>query len=149
MYNMWPFMTFVSKYLQKCTSFYLLLLRNISKHCAHSKNTTSFNVSSIIKICVIMCTLSLVHVACLLWFTWTMPMSAFVSSPSQSVFLTDTFFSTNPHYFFVALCLMKQSSGAVWKSRWSSWAFRPNEPYGFRGCKAMLNHAHALVSACP
>ena len=48
MYNMQPFMTFVSKYLQKCTSFYLLLLRNISKHCAHSKNTTSFNVSSIL-----------------------------------------------------------------------------------------------------
>ena len=46
MYNMQPFMTFVSKYLQKCTSFYLLLLRNISQHCAHSENTTSFNVSS-------------------------------------------------------------------------------------------------------
>ena len=43
---MQPFMTFVSKYLQKCTSFYLLLLRNLSWHCAHSKNTTSFNVSS-------------------------------------------------------------------------------------------------------
>ena len=28
--------------------------------------------------------------------------------------------------------------------------FRPNEPYGFRGRKAILNHAHALVStACP
>ena len=35
------------------------------------------------------------------------------------------------------------------KSRWPSWAFRPNEPYGFRGRKAILNHAHALVSACP
>ena len=46
MYNMQPFMTFVSKYLQKCASFYLLLLRNISQHCAQSKNTTSFNVSS-------------------------------------------------------------------------------------------------------
>ena len=48
--NIWcttqPFMTFVSKYLQKCASFYLLLLRNISEHCADSKNTTSFNVSS-------------------------------------------------------------------------------------------------------
>ena len=43
---MLPFMTFVSKYLQKCTNFYLLLLRNLSQHCAHSKNTTSFNVSS-------------------------------------------------------------------------------------------------------
>ena len=30
-----------------------------------------------------------------------------------------------------------------------SWAFRPNEPYGFRGRKAILNHASALVSACP
>ena len=26
---------------------------------------------------------------------------------------------------------------------------RPNEPYGFRGRKAILNRAHALVSACP
>ena len=34
-----------------------------------------------------------------------------------------------------------KSSGAVWKSRWPSWAFRPNEPYGFCGRKATLNHA--------
>ena len=40
-----------------------------------------------------------------------------------------------------------QSSGAVWKSRWLSWAFRPNKPYGFHGRKAILNHAHTLVSA--
>ena len=39
----------------------------------------------------------------------------------------------------------KQSSGAVWKLTWPSWSFRPNEPYGFRGRKAILNHAHALV----
>ena len=26
---------------------------------------------------------------------------------------------------------------------------RPNEPSGFRGRKAILNHASALVSACP
>ena len=37
------------------------------------------------------------------------------------------------------------SSGAVWESRWPSWAVRPNEPHGFRGRKAILNHAHALV----
>ena len=30
-----------------------------------------------------------------------------------------------------------------------SWAFRPNEPYGFCRRKATLNHAHALVSVCP
>jgi len=41
------------------------------------------------------------------------------------------------------------SSGAVWESRWPSWAVRPNEPSGFRGRKAILNHANALVSACP
>ena len=35
------------------------------------------------------------------------------------------------------------------KSRWPSWAVRPNEPSGFRGRKAILNHASALVSACP
>ena len=42
-----------------------------------------------------------------------------------------------------------QSSGAVWKSRWPSWAFRPNEPYGFCGRKAILNRASALVTICP
>ena len=41
------------------------------------------------------------------------------------------------------------SSGAVLESRWPSWAVRPNEPSGFRGRKAILNHASALVSACP
>ena len=42
------------------------------------------------------------------------------------------------------------SSGAVLESRWPSWAVRPNEPSGFRGCKAiqLLNHASVLVSAC-
>ena len=40
------------------------------------------------------------------------------------------------------------SSGAVWESRWPSSAVRPNEPSGFRGRKAILNHASALVSAC-
>ena len=40
------------------------------------------------------------------------------------------------------------SSGAVWESRWPSWAVRPNEPSGFGGRKAILNHASALVSAC-
>ena len=73
--------------------------------------------------------------------------------------------------------LLAHSSGAVWESRWpswaahsehrfpapaswrkyvvnhclefASWAVRPNEPSGFRGRKAILNHALALVSACP
>ena len=45
--------------------------------------------------------------------------------------------------------LIVHSSGAVWESRWPSWAVRPNEPSGFRGRKAVLNHASALVSACP
>ena len=29
------------------------------------------------------------------------------------------------------------------------WAPRPNEPYGFCGRKATLNHTHALVTVCP
>ena len=41
------------------------------------------------------------------------------------------------------------SSEAVWESRWPSWAVRPNEPSVFRGRKAILNDASALVSACP
>ena len=31
----------------------------------------------------------------------------------------------------------------------SVWAVRPNEPSGFHGCKTILNHSSALVSACP
>ena len=46
-------------------------------------------------------------------------------------------------------CRITHSSGAVWESRWPSWAVRPNEPSGSRGRKAILNHASALVSACP
>ena len=46
-------------------------------------------------------------------------------------------------------CVIVKSSGAVRQSRWPSWAVRPNEPHGFRGHKAILNRAHALVSACP
>ena len=42
-----------------------------------------------------------------------------------------------------------QSSGAAWKSKWPSWAFHPNEHYGFCGRKAALNHASALVTVCP
>ena len=41
------------------------------------------------------------------------------------------------------------SSGAVWELRWPSCALRPNELSGFRGRKELLNHASALVSACP
>ena len=44
---------------------------------------------------------------------------------------------------------VQHSSGDVCESRWPSWAVRPNEPSGFRGRKAILNHASALVSACP
>ena len=41
------------------------------------------------------------------------------------------------------------SSGAVWESRWTSWAVRPNEPSGFCGRKDLLNSASALVTTCP
>ena len=33
------------------------------------------------------------------------------------------------------------SSGAVWESRRTSWAVRPNEPSGFRGREELLNRA--------
>ena len=52
-------------------------------------------------------------------------------------------------YFRSVLYHLVHSSGAVWESRWPSWAVHPNEPSGFRGRKAILNHASALVSACP
>ena len=42
-----------------------------------------------------------------------------------------------------------ESSGAVRKSRWPSWAFRPNEPYGFCGRKATcLGIGHSLSLIC-
>ena len=44
---------------------------------------------------------------------------------------------------------LSHNSGAVSKSRWTSWAVRPNEPSGFRGSKDLLNHASALVPPCP
>ena len=44
-------------------------------------------------------------------------------------------------------CLItSHSTGAVWESRWPSWAVCPNEPSGFRGHKAILNHASACLS---
>ena len=43
----------------------------------------------------------------------------------------------------------RHSSGAVWESRWTTWAVRPNEPSGFCGRKDLLNHASALVTTCP
>ena len=49
----------------------------------------------------------------------------------------------------VALFRAHLSSGAVWVSRWPSWAIRPNKPSGFRGRKELLNHASALVTTCP
>ena len=42
---------------------------------------------------------------------------------------------------------VKHSSGAVWESRWPSWAVRPNEPSGFRGRKVILIHASAEISS--
>ena len=44
---------------------------------------------------------------------------------------------------------LSHSSGAVWESRWTSWAVRPNEPSGFRGRKDLLHRASALVTTCP
>ena len=43
----------------------------------------------------------------------------------------------------------KHSSGAVWESRWTSWAVRPNEPSGFCGRKDLLYRALELVTTCP
>ena len=58
---------------------------------------------------------------------------------------------TNGSVPFPPMSLQKQghSSGAVWESRWTSWAVRPNEPSGFRGRKDLLHRAAALVTTCP
>ena len=64
---------------------------------------------------------------------------------------THTRNKNNHHTLIVSVftCRSFHSSGAVWESRWPSWAVRLNEPSGFRGRKAILNHASALVTACP
>ena len=49
----------------------------------------------------------------------------------------------------IVFLIFFHSSGAVWESRWTSWAVRPNEPSGFRGRKELLNRASALVTTCP
>ena len=48
-----------------------------------------------------------------------------------------------------SVSIQTHSSGAVWESRWTYWAVRPNEPSGFRGRKELLNRASALVTTCP
>ena len=65
-------------------------------------------------------------------------------SPRISVFFACV---TGDQYTFPSLDW--HSSGAVWESRWPSWAVRPNEPSGFRGHKVLLNRALALVTTCP
>ena len=37
------------------------------------------------------------------------------------------------------------SSGAVWESRWTSWAVRPNKPSGFRGPCFGIGHNLSLI----
>ena len=51
--------------------------------------------------------------------------------------------------FCIQSTVHNHSSGAVWESRWPSWAVRPNEPSGFHGRKEILNRASALVTTCP
>ena len=53
---------------------------------------------------------------------------------------------------YLGVCVLKCTefrSCVKVDSRWLSWVFRPNESYGFRECKAILNHASALVTICP
>ena len=54
-----------------------------------------------------------------------------------------------PYKSNLSIYLNVHSSGAVWESRWPSWAVRPNEPSGFRGRKELLNRASALATTCP
>ena len=63
--------------------------------------------------------------------------------------LVQSFWWTKKPKFRTVEVSHSHSSGAAWESRWPSWAVRPNEPSGFRGRKAILNHASALVTTCP
>jgi len=52
-------------------------------------------------------------------------------------------------YKYTCIFTHTHSSGAVWESRWTSWAVRSNEHSGFRGRKDLSNRASALVTTCP
>ena len=80
--------------------------------------------------------------AALTFRTWPnfVPVQMQIQSVSRCCLLAWSFTEVKYH---------SHSSGAVWELRWPSWAVRPNEPSGFRGRKATLNLASALVSACP
>ena len=63
------------------------------------------------------------------------------------------YFSSDVYQYYHQLYKLQlkahHSSEAVWESRWTSWAVRPNKPSGFRGRKDLLNRALALVTTCP
>ena len=75
------------------------------------------------------------------------PLSTPLSSRRSMVWCP--WFCTRSYKVWTIAACRNHSSGAVWESRWPSWAVRPNAPSGFRGRKAILNHASALVTACP
>ena len=70
------------------------------------------------------------------------------SSPSTTLYPFTDLNKLLDNWFFI-LMSEAYSSGAVWESRWPSWAVHPNEPSGFRGHKAILNRASASVTAGP
>ena len=53
------------------------------------------------------------------------------------------FIQTGKKYMYIRETDRKQTLivQELCESRWPSWAVRPNEPSGFRGRKAILNHA--------
>ena len=93
--------------------------------------TSKDYVRSWIKIGSVLCLwFCLMHVCCRVCLNWKV---------YTYIYLSD----------YISISIYIFISGAVWESRWPPWAVRPNEPSGFRGRKAILNHASALVSACP
>ena len=73
--------------------------------------------------------------------------SSMCRDPGHSAKSTGSWLQLKTHTPPLTLRAQEQSSGAVWKSKWPSWAPRPNEPYGFCGRKATLNHA--VDTVCP
>ena len=91
-----------------------------------------------------------------LWLSTEIVFSASTVSNIKHIVLFPLLLSIHLHFFFSTahikvdwLLFHQRSSGAVWESRWPSWAVCPNKPSGFHGHKATLNHASALVTACP
>ena len=73
-----------------------------------------------------------------------------VSPQTEGIQRNVVLYCTKPVLFVSKQCtkrvmlVVMSDQNVIVQELWPSWAVRPNEPYGFRGRKAVLNHASAL-----